>query len=73
MSRLGLERYGYSTNEIAYQPGLVIRDAESARGLLPDPGRVATWRRFAAPSTLTAAGRARLLGRLARYRRAADR
>lgn len=71
MSRLGLERYGYSTTEITNQPQLVISDAESARGLAPDPRRVQTWWRTARPSTLTAGGRQRLAVRLARYRRAA--
>lgn len=71
LSRLGLERYGYSTAEIAYQPELVISDAESARGLVPDQRRLQTWWRLARPSSLTAVGRRRLAARLDRYRRAA--
>ena len=73
MSRLGLERYGYTTQEITHQAGLVIRDAESARSLPHRSSRVQQWRHFAALSSLTAGGRARLMTRLARYRRAADR
>lgn len=71
LSRMGLERYGYSTGEIADLPQLVIADAERARGLVPDPSRVQTWWRLARPSTLTDAGRRRLAARLARYYRAA--
>lgn len=73
ITRLGLERYGYTTGEIAHQPELVIRDAEDARSLPYRPSRAEQWHRFATQSSLTARGRARLLTRLARYRRAADR
>lgn len=73
MARLGLERYGYTTGEIAYRPEVVIADGERARGLAPDPRRVQAWWRVARPSTLTNGGRARLRRRLDVYRRAADR
>ena len=73
MSRLGLDRYGYSTSEIAHRPEMIIRDAEGARGLAHDPRRVHIWRRLSGPSTLTGSGRARLAGRLERYRLAATR
>ena len=73
MARLGLQRYGYSTTEIAYRPGTVIADAETARGLAPDPRRLQGWWRLARLSTLTAVGRRRLTERLERYQRAANR
>ena len=73
MSRSGLERFGYTTREISSQPGMIIRDAEDARALPHDPQRVRRWLGYATVSTLTGHGRARLLSRLARYRRAADR
>ena len=73
MSRSDLERYGYTTKEIARHPQMIIQDAEDARGWPHDPARVRTWWRWAKPSTLTGYGRARLAGRLARYARAATR
>lgn len=73
MARLGAQRFGYTTAEIAYRPELVIRDAEQARGLPHDPRRTDDWWAYARPSTLTAGGRRRLAERLDRYRRAADR
>jgi hypothetical protein len=72
-ARLRLERYGYTTDEIAHCPQTIIRDAEDARGLPHDPARVRTWWRVARPSSLTGSGRARLAGKLERYRRAATR
>ncbi len=73
MARLGLERYGYTTAELAWRPDLVIRDAEDARGLPHDDRRMQIWWRAARLSTLTGSGRARLAGRLERYRLAANR
>ena len=73
MHRLGAERFGYTTAEIARSPATVIRDAEDARGLAHDADRVAEWRHLAQQSTLTGHGRARLLARLRRYRLAAER
>jgi hypothetical protein len=70
MARLGLARFGYTTEEIARHPHAVIRDAEDARGLPHDPRRVRTWWRHARASSLTAYGRTRLAGRLERYRQA---
>lgn len=66
--RLGLDRYGYTTAEIAREPGTVIRDAEAARGLVADPARVARWWALARPSSITAYGRSRLGARLESYR-----
>ena len=71
--RLGAERFGYSPAEIAHQPLMIIRDAEDARGLAPDPARAARWWRLARASSLTGHGRARLQARLRRYHRAATR
>lgn len=73
LSRQTLERYGYSTQEIARLPGMIIKDAEAARGLRHDPVRERIWWRFARDSTLTGHGRARLAARLERYRLAAIR
>jgi very-short-patch-repair endonuclease len=73
MSRHGHERYGYTTDEIARSPGMVIRDAEDARGCEHDPGRARRWWRRARASTLTPYGRTRLAARLERYRLAAER
>jgi hypothetical protein len=73
MSRLDVQRYGYTTNEIARQPNVVIRDAEDARGLPHDERRGRAWWRQARTSTLTAHGRTRLQARLERYRLAAQR
>ena len=67
LARLGLERYGYTTEEICHQPQVIIRDAERARGQAPDPTRLRRWLAVAATSSLTAFGRARLTTRLARY------
>jgi hypothetical protein len=73
MSRLGAERYGYTTREISRLSAGIIRDAEEARGLRHDPGRARLWNRLAAVSTLTGHGRARLRARLRRYELAARR
>ncbi len=73
MSRLKLERYGYTTREIAGRPEMIIRDAEDARGLPHDPRRARRWWAAAGCSTLTGYGRARLASRLERYRIAAER
>jgi hypothetical protein len=73
MHRSGAERYGYTTQEIARLPGMIIKDAEDARGWPNDPSRVTRWWQLARSSTLTGHGRARLNARLARYRRAARR
>jgi hypothetical protein len=73
LHRIGAERFGYTTAEIAHQPDMIIGDAESARGLTSDPVRTSRWWRVARQSTLTGHGRARLRGRLLRYRLAASR
>lgn len=73
MSRRKFERYGYTTSEIAGRPGMVIRDAEDARGWEHDPRRLRVWWSHAKASTLTAYGRTILAARLERYRLAADR
>ncbi len=73
LSRLGLERYGYTSDEIVRSPGRIIRDAEEARRMSHDPRRVRTWWTWARASTLTPYGRTRLAARLERYRLAARR
>jgi hypothetical protein len=73
MIRMGAERFGYTTSEIARRPQMIIHDAESARGVRHDPRRVTRWRQLASTSSLTGHGRARLRARLFRYRSAARR
>jgi hypothetical protein len=73
MARLGADRFGYSTAEIARSPEMIIRDAEDARGLSHDPGRALVWWKLARRSTLTPHGRTLLAARIARYRAAANR
>jgi hypothetical protein len=70
MTRRRYERYGYTTAEIARRPGMILQDAEHARGLEHDPRRLRIWWSHARASTLTAYGRTRLEARLERYRRA---
>jgi hypothetical protein len=53
--------------------GMIIRDAEDARGRPRDPRRLRTWWRHAKPSTVTPYGRTLLAARLQRYRLAAER
>ncbi|MDQ4006742.1 MAG: hypothetical protein M3211_01440, partial [Actinomycetota bacterium] len=73
ISRCRFERYGYTTGEITMSPGMVIRDAEDARGWQHEPRRLRTWWGYARASTLTPYGRTRLAARLERYRLAARR
>jgi hypothetical protein len=73
LQRIGADRFGYTTTEIAHLPGMIISDGESARRLDPDPARLRRWWRIARQSTITGHGRARLRGRLVRYRLAANR
>lgn len=73
LSRLHVERYGYTSDEIVRSPGRIIRDAEEARGLPHDPRRLRRWWKWARTSTLTPYGRTRLAARLERYRLAARR
>jgi very-short-patch-repair endonuclease len=67
LSRLGLERYGYTAIEVLRAPERIIADAEAARGIRHDPSRIETWRREAANSSLTARGLTALDRRLARF------
>jgi very-short-patch-repair endonuclease len=73
ISRGRYERYGYTTSEITHRPGMIIRDAEDARGWPHDPTRLRTWWAWAGTSTLTPYGRTLLAARLERYRLAARR
>jgi hypothetical protein len=43
LSRLRLERYGYTSDEIVRRLGRIIRDAEEARNLSHEPRRVRIW------------------------------
>jgi very-short-patch-repair endonuclease len=69
LSRLGYERFGYIAAEIMRDPGRVVRDAEDALGLPHNPRRAAGWMDEARRSSLYAAGRAALEGRLRRFDR----
>jgi hypothetical protein len=73
LSRLGKQRYGYTTAEIERRPEMVIRDAEVARGLPHDPRRLRRWWSVARVSTLTGHGRALLRAKLRRYQLASQR
>jgi hypothetical protein len=73
MHRIRAQRYGYTTHEIARLPGMIIKDAEDARGWPHDPSRITRWWQLVRPSTVTGHGQARLNARLARYRRASRR
>lgn len=67
ISRLGLERYGYTAAEILRDPMRIVADAEDARGLAHVPSRIGTWQREAAASSLTDRGLASLRRRLRRF------
>lgn len=73
MDGLGLERYGYTTQEIASRPEMVIRDAEAARAVSHDARRLRVWWRHSRISSLSPHGQTRLAARLRRYRLAANR
>lgn len=63
LSRCGYERYGYTAREIRTRPITVIRDAENAFGLEPDPRRLRRWLREFQPSLFSPAGQQRLVRR----------
>lgn len=69
VSRLGLERYGYTASEIRHQAVRILRDAEEARGLAHDVSRLKWWLAEAEQSTITPAGRRRLYRKLKRFDR----
>jgi very-short-patch-repair endonuclease len=71
LSRLGRERYGYTSEEIVRDPTRVVRDAEDALGRPHDPARWKTWVAELQRSSVTTAGWARLDRRLRRLDRAA--
>ncbi len=73
LSRLGLERFGYTASEIIGSPGMIVRDADNAKERHHDPRRLVVWSSEAARSTLTGSGRARLHRRLAKYAAASQR
>lgn len=69
LSRLGYERYGYIAKEILENPWQVLRDAERALGLPSTSDRIKQWWPVLGESSLSAAGRRRLLRRLHRFDR----
>jgi len=72
MSRIGKERFGYTAPEIIHSPELVLRDAEDALGLKPDPGRLIFWREEFEKSSMSKAGQRRLNQRLSRFERSSS-
>ena len=68
-ARLGFERFGYTEIEIRNHAALVVRDAEDALGLRPEPSRLKTWNDEFASSSLSPAGRRALIRRLSRFAR----
>lgn len=73
LAREGLQRYGYTSDEIMCRSARIVQDAEDALGLSPDPRRPRAWWREARLSSVTASGRHRLAERLNRYVRASQR
>lgn len=69
IGRIRWDRFGYVARDIVRDPAQIVRDAEDALGLPHRPQRVKRWRAEAARSTLSAAGRHRLVRRLQRYDR----
>ena len=67
ISRLGLERYGYTATEILSEPLRIVADAEDARGAPHIPSRIGVWQREVALSSLSDRGRAGLRHRLRRF------
>ena len=73
LRRWSWDRYGYVSPEIHGQAQhMIVRDAEDALGLRHDPTRVLAWLYEYRQSSLTAFGRAALLGRLERFVRTAS-
>lgn len=67
LSRLGIERYGYTKSEIVDQPATIARDAEAAFGMPHNPSRLANWHYEFERSTLSYSGWNRYLRRLHRF------
>lgn len=72
MSRLGRERYGYTSEELVGNPTLVLRDAEDALGWPHDPRRWKRWLEELDQSSITKTGWIRLQRRLRRYDRSSS-
>jgi hypothetical protein len=69
LSRLGHERYGYTSDELVNTPMLVIRDAEAALGLAHDSQRAKQWLYELDRSSISRPGWIRLQRRLRRFER----
>jgi hypothetical protein len=69
LGRIQWERYGYVARDIVRDPELIVRDAEAALGRPHRSERLARWRTEVARSTLSTAGRRRLVRRLERFDR----
>lgn len=67
LSRLQLERYGYTADEILRTPTRLLLDAERACGLPHDPRRLRPWLAQLRQASLSSRGRRRLHERLGRY------
>ena len=69
LSRLGRERFGYTSHEIVNTPTLVVRDAEDALGWVHDPRRCKRWLEELDKSSISRTGWIRLQRRLRRFDR----
>ena len=69
LARAGWERYGYVAKEIMDDPGRILHDAEDALGVPRCTFSLCNWLALVEESTLTFAGRLRLLRRLHRFDR----
>lgn len=64
LTAAGWTRRGYAAADLRDRPVSVLRDIDDALGRSHDPARIRPWLQLLAPSTVTAAGRTRLLRRL---------
>ena len=55
-ARAGVERYGYTARDVLHKSGQIVRDAEAAFGLVPDPTRVRPWLTALRQSLFTPSG-----------------
>lgn len=69
LARIRWERYGYIARDITDGAERIVRDAEAAKGLPHRPQRLRRWYAEVKRSTLSAAGRRRLVRRLQRFDR----
>jgi hypothetical protein len=61
----GVDRRGYTSDDLLHRPVGVLRDADAALGRPHDPGRIGAWHALLADSLFTPAGTVRFRQRLA--------